>query len=299
MTDEYVHRVAKALKTVSLTQQERPQVGMVLGSGLAALARAVKGRDIPYEKIHGFPVPTIEGHTGFLRIGKDAAVLVGRFHYYEGYNMEDIVLPVFLLHSLGVRTIIVINATGGINRSFSPGDLVLIKDHINLMGINPLRGPNLETLGPRFPDMSEPYSSHLRCLAREVAEAHSALTPSTPVRLQEGVYAAFSGPNYETPAEVRMAELLGADMVGMCTVPEVIIANYLGMEVLGISMITQMAAGLLDGPLNHSKVVESAVKIIPALIEFIGRLVDRLLYPVAAQTDLYTKSEARQQQTQD
>jgi purine-nucleoside phosphorylase len=197
--------------------------------------------------------------------------MAGRFHYYEGWSMDDIVLPVFVLHALGIRTLIVTNAAGGIKRSYRAGELVLIKDHINLLGSNPLRGPNPAGFGPRFPDMTESYSPGLRGVAREVA-----LELEQGRELQEGIYAAFAGPTYETPAEVRMAEAMGADLVGMSTVPEVIAARFLGMEVLGISMVTNMAAGILDKALSHQEVVETAAKVIPRLSALLKGILSRI-----------------------
>ncbi len=274
MQKGFPDRVAAAARSVNPKKGEAPTVGLVLGSGLGDFVRSVQGRDIPYRRIQGFPVPTVEGHAGFLRLGAGVAVLAGRFHFYEGLDMEDIVLPVFVLHSLGVRTLIVTNAAGAIRRSFSPGDLILISDHINLLGANPLRGPNLSGFGPRFPDMSESYSRKLRSLAQEVAGGIEQLG-----ELDEGVYAAFAGPTYETPAEVRMAETLGADLVGMSTVPEVIVVRYLGMEVLAISTVTNMAAGVLDTPLSHGEVVETADRIMPVLTELLRGIASRLCPP--------------------
>lgn len=269
MQESFPRRVEEASRSVMSTHDERPQVGLILGSGLGSLLRSVEGTDIPYGKIRGFPVPTVEGHAGFLRLGPSVAVMAGRLHFYEGWSMDDIVLPVFLLHCLGVRTLIVTNAAGGIKDSYSAGELVLIKDHINLLGVNPLRGPNSESLGPRFPDMTDSYSGRLRSLAAEVALEKGR-------ELQEGVYAAFAGPTYETPAEVRMARAMGADLVGMSTVPEVIAARYLGMEVLGLSMVTNMAAGILDKPLSHQEVVETAAKVAPWLSALLEGILARI-----------------------
>jgi len=249
-----------------------PEVGLILGSGLGQVVESLPGSDVPYERIRGFPVPTVEGHAGFLRLGGRVAVMAGRFHYYEGFALDDVVLPAFLLHALGVRTLIVTNAAGGIRASYRPGELVLISDHINLMGATPLRGPNPPGLGPRFPDMSEAYSRRLRELARAAARE----VASIPAPMQEGVYAAFMGPTYETPAEVRMAERMGADLVGMSTVPEVIAARYLGMEVLGISMVTNMAAGIVDQALSHAEVMQTAARTVPALAELLRVLLARL-----------------------
>jgi purine-nucleoside phosphorylase len=251
MREDFGDRLDEASRSVRLvldTEPEvTPRVAIVLGSGLGQFIDRIDGTVIPYSKISGFPVPTVEGHQGLLKVGKEAAILAGRFHLYEGCSMDEVVLPVFLLARLGVTHLVVTNAAGAINTEYRPGDLVLIRDHLNLMGRNPLVGPNLESLGPRFPDLSEAYSSRLRSLVKEAWDRP----------LAEGVYAALLGPTYETPAEIRMLRKLGADMVGMSTVPEVIAARFVGMEVLGVSCITNMAAGILDQTLSHEEVVET------------------------------------------
>ena len=269
MRDGFQERVNEAAESVLSRHGQRPEVGLILGSGLGSFLLSVEGTDIPYGEIRGFPMPTVVGHAGFLRLTSSLAVMAGRFHFYEGWSMDDIVLPVFLLHAIGVRTLIVTNAAGGIKDSYSPGELVVIKDHINLLGANPLRGPNPNGLGPRFPDMTGSYSPELRRLAAEVAAEKGR-------QLQEGVYAAFAGPTYETPAEVRMARAVGADLVGMSTVPEVIAARYLGIEVLGLSMVTNMAAGILDQPLSHEDVVETAARAAPWLSTLLEGILARL-----------------------
>jgi purine-nucleoside phosphorylase len=266
MQANFAQRVETAVRSLPLGAGEAPAVGLILGSGLGEFAENIAGRGIPYRRIAGYPQPTVEGHRGVLKLGRNCAVLSGRFHYYEGVSLDDVVLPVFLLHRLGVRDLIVTNAAGGIRRSYSPGDLVLIRDHLNLMGVHPLRGPNPAGYGPRFPDMSEAYSRQLRGIAQEAAGGS----------LAEGVYAAFPGPSYETPAEVRLAELLGADLVGMSTVPEVIAANYLGMRVLGVSCVTNMAAGILERPLEHAEVMETGRRARPALARLLLGVLERL-----------------------
>jgi purine-nucleoside phosphorylase len=266
MQANFAQRVETAVQSLPLGPGEVPAVGLILGSGLGDFAESIPGREVPYHRIAGYPQPTVEGHRGLLKLGRNCALLSGRFHYYEGVSLDDVVLPVFLLHRLGVRDLIVTNAAGGIRRSFRPGDLVLIRDHLNLMGVHPLRGPNPPGYGPRFPDMSEAYSRELRGVAQEAAGA----------ALAEGVYAAFPGPSYETPAEVRMAEILGADLVGMSTVPEVIAANYLGMRVLGVSCVTNMAAGILQQTLAHAEVVESGRRAMPALTRLLRGVLERL-----------------------
>ena len=219
-----------------------PEIGLILGSGLGVLADEIEEAvRIPYEDIPGFPMSTVEGHAGRLIYGRlEGATVVamqGRFHYYEGYSLQEVT-----------------NAAGGINERFQPGDFMIISDHINLLGTNPLIGPNDPELGPRFPDMTEAYSRRLRELAKETAARLG-------VRVHEGVYVANTGPSYETPAEIRMIRTLGGDAVGMSTVPEVIVARHGGIEVLGISCISNMAAGMSDAPLHHDEVVETAERV--------------------------------------
>jgi len=272
MQANFAQRVEAAVRSLPLRPEEAPSVGLILGSGLGAFVDSLEGRQIPYGQIAGYPQPTVEGHRGLLKLARGCAVLSGRFHYYEGVSLDDVVLPVFLLRRLGAATLIVTNAAGGIRRSFSPGELVLIRDHINLMGVHPLRGPNPAGFGPRFPDMSEAYPRELRLAAQEAARQSGVAAGG----LAEGVYAAFPGPTYETPAEVEMAERLGADLVGMSTVPEVIAANYLGMKVLGISCVTNMAAGILPQPLAHAEVVETGRRAMPAFAGLLRAVLDRL-----------------------
>lgn len=237
----------------------KPAVGLILGSGLGVLGDDVEEAVyIPYAEIPHFPVSTVQGHAGRLVIGllegKPVLVMQGRFHYYEGYSREAISFPVRVMKLLGIEILIVTNAAGGCNRSFSPGDLMIITDHIKFYDDSPLRGPNLDQFGLRFNDMSEPYSRKLGTLARSAAAEIG-------ISLQEGVYANMGGPSFETPAEIRMLQILGADAVGMSTVPEVITANHSGMQVLGLSCITNMAAGILDQPLNHEEVLETGAQV--------------------------------------
>ncbi|RRJ66434.1 purine-nucleoside phosphorylase [Paenibacillus oralis] len=232
-----------------------PKVGLILGSGLGVLADHIEQPvTIAYKDIPYFPQSTVEGHAGELLIGTvqgtPVVLMKGRFHMYEGYGPELTAFPVRVMKELGVSTLLVTNAAGGVNTSYSPGDLMLISDHINLTGKNPLIGPNDEELGPRFPDMSQAYSRRLRETARRIAAEKG-------VSLQEGVYAGLLGPSYETPAEIRMLRTLGADAVGMSTVSEVIVARHAGLEVLGISCISNMASGILDQPLSHEEVMET------------------------------------------
>jgi len=231
----------------------KADIGIVLGSGLGGFDSTLIGaRRISYSDIPGFPVSTVEGHAGEFAVGtlrdKRVMIMSGRFHSYEGYSMDEVTMPVRVMALLGVKTLILTNAAGGVNTGFNPGDLMLITDYINLSGRNPLRGPNMDAFGPRFPDMTDAYTPELRALALEKAAQLN-------IPLQQGVYCWMNGPTYETPAEVRMARLLGADAVGMSTVPETIVARHSGMRVLGISTITNMAAGVLDAPINHEDVL--------------------------------------------
>lgn len=251
-----------------------PELGVILGSGLGAFADLVEEKVvIPYQDIPHFPVSTVEGHAGQLVFGKvqgrPVVVMQGRFHYYEGYTMQEVTFPIRVMQVLGVKGLIVTNAAGGINAAFSSGELVLIKDHLNLMGDNPLRGANLSNLGPRFPDMSEGYNSEWRQKALAIAKELG-------INPQEGVYVAVSGPSYETPAEIRYMRTIGADMVGMSTVPEVIVANHGGMRVLGISCVTNMAAGILPQKLNHNEVMETAERVGKQFVSFVQALVEAL-----------------------
>ncbi len=234
--------------------RDKPQIGIILGSGLGALAEKIEAPVfIDYADIPGFAVSTAPGHKGrfvFGRLaGKFVVCMQGRFHYYEGREMSEIVLPVRVMKQLGIEALVVTNAAGGVNTSFSVGDLMLIKDHINFMGTNPLIGPNADEYGPRFCDMGKTYTPRLREAAKEAAKRRG-------VELKEGVYLACTGPSYETPAEIRAFRTLGADAVGMSTVPEVIAASHCSLPVLAISLITNMAAGILDQPLSGEEVIE-------------------------------------------
>lgn len=238
---------------------EGSDTAVVLGSGLGDFGNSLRNAaEFPYTSFPDFPVSTVAGHAGKVIIGyageKKVIVLSGRFHYYEGYSMQEVVLPVRLMARLGIRNIILTNAAGGINTGFHPGCLMLINDHINLSGNNPLIGRNRDDFGPRFPDMSFAYDRDLMKIAQMTAEEQG-------IDLKEGVYCMLSGPTYETPAEIRMLRVLGADAVGMSTVPEVIAARHAGMKVLGISCITNMAAGISLAPLVHQEVVETGLRV--------------------------------------
>jgi len=248
-----------------------PEVALILGSGLGVLAAEIEDKvEIKYEEIPNFPTSTVEGHAGQLVVGDlegtKVVTMQGRFHYYEGYDMSFITFPVRVMKLLGADRLIVTNSAGGANRNFNVGDLMLISDHLNLMGTNPLIGSNQDQLGPRFPDMSEAYSQDLIELAEREASQQG-------LGLRKGVYAGMSGPSYETPAEIRMIKQLGGDAVGMSTVPEVIVANHAGMEVLGISCITNMAAGILAQPLAHEEVIETTKRVKPKFINLVKGIV--------------------------
>jgi len=257
----------------SVTGRE-PQIAVVLGSGLGAFADELADPiAIPYSEIPGWPVSTAVGHSGKLVFGKleklDVAVMAGRAHLYEGYTAAQVTLGVRVLHQLGARSVVFTNAAGGINLSYQQGALVVISDHINLQGSHPLIGPNDDSAGPRFPDMSDAYSSEYRAIAHRVAQQLN-------IQLEEGVYAALTGPSYETPAEIRYLRTIGADLVGMSTVPEAIMANYLGMRVLAISCVTNMAAGILPQKINHEEVLEAGRQVRDTLIRFLKALIPKL-----------------------
>lgn len=251
-----------------------PQIGLILGSGLGVLADLIEQPIvIDYSRIPHFPVSTVEGHAGELVVGsikgKQVLIMKGRFHAYEGYGAETVSFPVRVMKELGVQTLIVTNAAGGINESYQVGDLMVISDHLNMTFRNPLIGPNDSALGVRFPDMSEAYSKRLRKLAHDVAATQD-------FKLQEGVYVGLLGPNYETPAEIRMFRTLGGDAVGMSTVPEVIVARHAGIEVLGFSCISNMASGILDQPLSHAEVMETTEKVKPKFLKLVLGIIEAL-----------------------
>ncbi|MGE4583148.1 MAG: purine-nucleoside phosphorylase [Sphaerochaeta sp.] len=248
-----------AMYITSRIGNEPVAIGMILGSGLGGLADELEDAvAISYKDIPFFPVSTVFGHKGRLVVGmlegKRVMCMQGRFHYYEGYGMDQVVFPIQVMHALGIEQLLVTNAAGGVNTSYQPGDLMLITDHIKLIADSPMRGPNYEELGERFFDMTSAYNKELSALARLEAERLG-------LSLQEGTYMYFAGPSYETPAEIRAARALGADAVGMSTVPEAIAASHMRMKVLGISCITNMAAGILDQPLNHKEVMETGDRV--------------------------------------
>lgn len=267
-------RAEHAARTIRARWNEEVRVALVLGSGLNAFASDVQNAEaILYEEIPGFARSTVEGHAGRLVLGRidevPVAVMQGRFHYYEGYSLEEVTFPIRVLGILGVKTIVLTNAAGGLNNDFTQGTLMVITDHLNLMGANPLRGVNDERFGPRFPDMTEVYDREYQEVV--IKEAHA-----MKIDLRRGIYAALPGPSYETPAEIRMLRALGADAIGMSTVPEAIVARHMGLRVLGLSCITNMAAGVLDRPINHAEVIETGERVRETFAELLRRTIPKL-----------------------
>lgn len=251
-----------------------PEIGIILGSGLGSLADEMENATvIPYKEIPHFAESSAIGHANELVIGslegKTVVAMKGRYHYYEGYSLDDVTFPVRVMKSLGIENLIITNACGAVNTSFNPGDLMLITDHINLTGQNPLIGPNNDELGTRFPDLSEAYNRALGNIAKDVAKEHD-------ITLHEGVYTWWTGPAYETPAEIRMIRTLGGDAVGMSTVPEAIIAAHANINVLGVSCLTNMACGILDEPLSHEDVIAVAAKSREAFMTLIKNVIKRI-----------------------
>jgi purine-nucleoside phosphorylase len=264
-------RAEHATRIIRSRISVEPRVALVLGSGLGGFADDFEEAvGIPYEDIPGFVRSTAQGHAGRLVIGKIDSVPVlamqGRVHYYEGYSLEEVTFAVRTFGLLGVKTIVLTNAAGGINVQLTQGALMVISDHLNLMGVNPLRGPNDERFGPRFPDMSTVYSAELQELVVEEAKAIN-------VEVRRGIYEALSGPSYETPAEIHLLRGLGADAVGMSTVPEAIVARHMGLEVLGISCITNMAAGISDEPINHEEVMATGDRVRATFTELLQKVI--------------------------
>jgi purine-nucleoside phosphorylase len=268
-------KIKETVDSVSMRSALRPQIGIVLGSGLGPVAEDLEESvSIPYGEIPHFHGTSVEGHPGRMLIGKfhgtPTVILQGRFHAYEGYSMEEVVFPTRVVCAMGIQTLVLTNAAGGINTRYRPGDLMLIEDHLNLMGDNPLKGPNLSQLGPRFPDLSEAY--HPECL-RILQEAASELE----IPVHAGVYAGLLGPTYETRAEIRMFRTLGADAVGMSTVPESIAANHLGVRVAGVSCISNLPAGSTPQKLTHQEVIENGKLAAQKLKRLLGLAVPRLV----------------------
>lgn len=270
-------KIGETAEFIKSRYSKNPQVGLVLGSGLGAFVEKLENPTIiAYDEIPHFHKTTVEGHAGRMILGNilgvEVVILQGRFHAYEGLPMEEVVFPVRVLATLGIESLILTNAAGGINLDFNAGALVNIRDHINLMGKNPLIGPNINELGPRFPDMTHAYNPQLR-------EILSLAAKETNVKLYEGVYAGVLGPTYETPAEIHMLRTIGADMVGMSTVPESIAANHMGIKVCGISCVTNMAAGIENVELKHEDIKEQALKVMDSfsnlLVNAIGKMAEK------------------------
>ena len=267
-------RAEKAARVIRGRTQTESSVAIVLGSGLGGFADEMSAATaIPYPEIPGFARATVEGHAGRLVVGKigDSAVaaMQGRFHFYEGYSLEEVTFPIRVLKLLGVSTLILTNASGALNVEFTPGSLMVITDHINLLGMNPLTGPNDERFGPRFPDLSNTYAHDLQEIVLSEARAMG-------MQMGRGVYAALTGPSYETPAEIHMVRALGADAVGMSTVPEAIVARHMGMRVVGISCITNLAAGVSDEPVDHSQVMATGEQVREQFTELLRRVIPKL-----------------------
>lgn len=267
-------RAEHATRVIRARINVEPRIAIVLGSGLGGFADDFdEAAAIPYEEIPGFVRSTAQGHAGRLVVGKVDSVPVmamqGRVHYYEGYSFEEVTFPIRTFKLLGIKTLILTNAAGGINVQLTQGALMVISDHVNLMGDNPLRGPNDERFGPRFPDMSAVYSPELQELVVDEAKAAG-------VEVRRGIYGGLSGPSYETPAEIHLLRALGADAVGMSTVPEAIVARHMGLEVLGISCITNMAAGISDEPINHEEVMATGDRVRETFTQLLRRVVARI-----------------------
>ena len=267
-------RAEKAARMIRARTNAEVSAAIVLGSGLGAFADALTDATaIPYGEIPGFARSTVEGHAGRLVIGKAGdttlAAMQGRFHFYEGYSLEDVTFPIRVLKMLGVRTLVLTNAAGALNTEFAPGSLMVISDHINLLGANPLTGRNDSRFGPRFPDLTSVYAPELQNMVIEEARAMG-------MELRRGIYAALTGPSYETPAEIHMVRTLGADAVGMSTVPEAIVARHMDMQVIGISCITNLAAGVSNRPIDHSQVMAIGESVRGQFTELLRRVVARL-----------------------
>lgn len=274
MKNDLMVKIEQAKTYLESKIRNIPETALILGSGLGDMAEEAEEKTaIDYKDIPNFPVSTVQGHKGRLVIGtmsgKKVVVMQGRFHYYEGYSMKEVVFPVWVFKALGVKNLIVTNAAGGVNTSFKPGDLMIITDHINYTNINPLLGPNIDEFGPRFPDLSEVYSKELTEKVKKCAD-------SIGLKMQQGTYAFLTGPSYETPAEIRALRIIGADAVGMSTVPEVIAAKHCGISTVGISCITNMAAGILNQPLDHHEVVETAEKVKADFSALIRKIVESI-----------------------
>lgn len=267
-------KVTESIEFINQKSKIKPKIAIILGTGLGRLAEDIEEKEIiPYSEIPNFPVSTVQSHSGNLVLGKlgnkEVVAMQGRFHYYEGYSLKEVTFPVRVMKKLGADIIIISNAAGGMNRFFKRGDLMLITDHINLFGDNPLIGPNDEELGPRFPDMSEAYSRKFIELTKKVALKER-------IRLQEGIYAGLTGPTLETPAEYRFLAKIGADAVGMSTVPEVIVANHMGMKVLGISCITDLAIDGVIEEVSLEEILQIASDAEPVMTKLVKKVIEKI-----------------------
>lgn len=268
------------LETAQWIEQKcplKPEIALILGSGWSSFLNTIDIiKEIPYETIPHFPKSTVAGHSGKLVFGKQGSkelvIMVGRYHFYEGFGLEFVTLPIRILRLLGVKTLIITNACGGIRSDLQPGDFMLISDHLNMVGVNPLIGKNLDRFGPRFPDATAIYTPNLIEKAKQCA----AMDSSNCLVFKEGVYAWWSGPSYETPAEIRMLQTLGADAVGMSTVPEALVASHMGMDILGIALITNKASGLASGRLSHEEVLAVGEQSLGKMISFLPQLIAHL-----------------------
>ena len=274
MSDSLPEQIREATEAVRAQSSLEPEVGIVLGTGLGGLAERLETETVlSYEALPHFPLSTVETHTGRLLLGKlggkRVVAMEGRFHRYEGYTLQQVTFPIRVMRALGAHTLVISNACGGMNPLWQPGDLVLIADHINLLGDNPLVGPNVDELGPRFPDMSEPYDRELQALAERIALERR-------IPLRRGVYVAVAGPNLETPAEYRMLRMIGADVVGMSTVPETIVAVHGGMRVLGISIITDACLPDALEPVDIPRIIATAREAEPRLTELVEGVIERM-----------------------
>ena len=267
-------RAEKAARVIREKTKTDVPVAIVLGSGLGGFADGLTdATPVPYDQIPGFARATVEGHAGRLVIGKVGATAIaalqGRFHFYEGYSLEEVTFPIRVLKLLGVKTLILTNASGALNAEFAPGTLMLISDHINLMGVNPLIGANDTRFGPRFPDLTNVYSPELQDIVLQEAREMK-------LEMRRGIYASLTGPSYETPAEIHMVRALGAQAVGMSTVPEAIVARHMGMKVVGISCITNLAAGVTDHPVDHTQVIATGERIRESFSELLRRVIGKV-----------------------
>ncbi len=267
--ENLISKIKEAAAFILQSCAFRPKMAVILGSGLGDYGDLLEGAQyIDYKDIPHFPVSTVQSHKGRFAVNEKVLCMQGRFHYYEGYSMEEVTFPIRVMREIGIETLLVTNASGGVNCEFSCGDFMIIEDHINFMGANPLRGKNLDAFGPRFPDMSNAYDRKLR---EEIEKTALALG----IAVKKGVYMAFSGPSFETPSEIKMARTMGADAVGMSTVPEVITADHCGMKVMGISLITNMASGVTGEPLSHEEVMETGERVKPVFMKLVEALVER------------------------